>query len=69
MVSNNIEEVVSIIVCTKFSNRHEGFFKLRGRELLYAISVSSMFKVHKIENFFGSYFEFCVFSLLVMLKY
>ncbi len=26
-------------------------------------------KVHKIENFFGSDFEFCVVSLLVMLKY
>ncbi len=26
-------------------------------------------KVHKIENFFGSDFEFCVIPLLVMLKY
>jgi hypothetical protein len=26
-------------------------------------------KVYKIENFFGSDFEFCVISLLVMLKY
>jgi hypothetical protein len=26
-------------------------------------------KVHKIENCFGSDFEFCVISLLVMLKY
>jgi hypothetical protein len=26
-------------------------------------------KVHKIENFFGSEFEFCTFSLLVLLKY
>ncbi len=26
-------------------------------------------KVHKIENFFYSDFEFCVISLLVMLKY
>ncbi len=26
-------------------------------------------KVHKIENFFDSDFEFCVISLLVMLKY
>jgi hypothetical protein len=26
-------------------------------------------KVHKIENFFGSDFEFSVISLLVMLKY
>ncbi len=25
-------------------------------------------KVHKIENFFGSDFEFCVISMLVMLK-
>ncbi len=29
----------------------------------------SSLKVHKIENFFGSDFEFCVISLLVMLKY
>ncbi len=29
----------------------------------------SCLKVHKIENFFGSDFEFCVISLLVMLKY
>jgi hypothetical protein len=26
-------------------------------------------KVHKIENFFGSDFEFCTISLLVLLKY
>jgi hypothetical protein len=26
-------------------------------------------KVHKIENFFGSDFGFCIISLLVMLKY
>ena len=26
-------------------------------------------KVHKIKNLFGSDFEFCVISLLVMLKY
>ncbi len=26
-------------------------------------------KVHKIENFFGSDFEYSVISLLVMLKY
>jgi hypothetical protein len=26
-------------------------------------------KVHKIENFFGSNFEFCTISLLVLLKY
>jgi hypothetical protein len=30
---------------------------------------ASLLKVHKIENFFGSDFEFCVISLLVMLKY
>jgi hypothetical protein len=28
-----------------------------------------LLKLHKIENFFGSDFEFCVISLLVMLKY
>ena len=26
-------------------------------------------KVHKIKNFFGSDFEFCTISLLVLLKY
>jgi hypothetical protein len=26
-------------------------------------------KVHKIENFVGSEFEFCTISLLIMLKY
>jgi hypothetical protein len=26
-------------------------------------------KVHKNENFFGSYFEFCTISLLVMFNY
>ncbi len=30
---------------------------------------SAPLKVYKIENFFGSDFEFCVISLLVMLKY
>ncbi len=35
-------------------------YRQRGRIIL---------KVHKIENFFGSEFEFCVISLLVMLKY
>ncbi len=31
--------------------------------------VENSLKVDKIENFFGSDFEFCVISLLVMLKY
>ncbi len=31
--------------------------------------INSRLKVHKIENFFGSDFEFWVISLLVMLKY
>ncbi len=31
--------------------------------------VFSILKVHKIENFFGSKFEFCTISLLVLLKY
>ncbi len=30
---------------------------------------TSFLKVHKIENFLGSEFEFCVISMLVMLKY
>jgi hypothetical protein len=35
---------------------------------LPTLCVASL-KVHKIENFFGSDFEFCVISLLVLLKY
>ncbi len=33
------------------------------------ITFSSNLKVHKIENFFGSEFEFYTISFLVMLKY
>ncbi len=33
------------------------------------LSVFFPLKVHKIENFFGSEFEFCTISLLVLLKY
>ncbi len=29
----------------------------------------SILQVHKIENFFGSEFEFCTISLSVLLKY
>ncbi len=37
---------------------------------LYKLLLSeSRLKVHKIENFFGSEFEFYTISLLVMLKY
>jgi hypothetical protein len=32
-------------------------------------TVLKTLKVHKIENFFGSDFEFCTISLLVLLKY
>ncbi len=32
-------------------------------------SIALKVHVHKVENFFGSDFEFCVISLLVMLKY
>ncbi len=31
--------------------------------------VGEYLKVHKIENFFGSDFEFCTISLLLLLKY
>ncbi len=34
-----------------------------------ARQVGRQLKVHKSENFFGSDFEFCTISLLVMLKY
>jgi len=32
------------------------------------MSVWGVLKVHKNENFFGSDFEFCTISLIVMLK-
>ncbi len=41
-------------------------------ELQYDLNVlllRSDLKVQKIENFFGSDFEFCTISLLVLLKY
>jgi hypothetical protein len=34
-----------------------------------ALAEFAPLKVHKIENFFGSEFEFYTISLLVMLKY
>ncbi len=36
---------------------------------MHILDINSNLKVHKIENFFGSDFEFCVISLLFMLKY
>ncbi len=35
----------------------------------FSTEISQPLNVHKIENFFGSDLEFCVISLLVMLKY
>ncbi len=49
--------------------RGEGCLKWGGGgSLMSAVSVTTL-KVHKIENFFGSEFEFYTISLLVMLKY
>ena len=39
-------------------------FNIKGRK-----SNKAVLKVHKNENFFGSDFEFCTISLLLMLKY
>jgi hypothetical protein len=36
---------------------------------MYSVAEQIYLKVHKIENFFGSEFEFYTISLLVMLKY
>jgi hypothetical protein len=38
------------------------------KELVRALSIRISLKVHKIANFFGSDFEFCTFSLLVLLS-
>jgi hypothetical protein len=35
----------------------------------FILVIVTTLKVHKIENFFGSKFEFYTISLLVMLKY
>jgi hypothetical protein len=43
-------------------------FSLTDEKLMH-LAFTRTLKVHKIENFFGSDFEFCVISLLVMLKY
>jgi hypothetical protein len=48
-----------------FLNRGGGFIK----GILRGFRSTKSLKVHKIENFFCSDFEFCVISLLVMLKY
>ncbi len=42
--------------------------KMRGKEKSHYKKLH-LLKVHKIENFFGSEFEFYTISLLVMLKY
>ncbi len=41
----------------------------RNNKLIVFADEKSTLKVHKIENFFGSDFEFCVILLLVMLNY
>jgi hypothetical protein len=35
----------------------------------FSFQINKSLKVHKIEHFFGSDFDFCVISFLVMLKY
>ena len=42
-----------------FLNRGGGFIK----GILRGVRCTKLLKVHKIENFFGSDFEFCVISL------
>jgi hypothetical protein len=42
---------------------------VREREINAASFIVFILKGYKIENFFGSDFEICVISLLVMLKY
>jgi hypothetical protein len=39
------------------------------REIFFLHILSTLLKVHKIENFFDSDFGICVISLLVMTKY
>jgi hypothetical protein len=43
--------------------------RLLYRKLIHRIILNSYLKVHKIENLFGSEFEFCTISLLVVPKY
>jgi hypothetical protein len=42
---------------------------LQRKVKIFVLVLEFTLKVHKIENFFGSDFKFCVISLLVMLKY
>jgi hypothetical protein len=52
---------VTLLKCFRFADPI--VFVICGPELFVDL------KVHKIENFFGSEFEFYTISLLVMLKY
>ncbi len=51
--------------------RHSGILRAVDEAVLMLNTVhrKKNLKVHKIENFFGSDFEFCVISLFFMLKY
>ncbi len=48
---------------------HQQKIRARPAQVQKIQVVSMKLKVHKIENFFGSEFEFYTISLLVMLKY
>ncbi len=51
------------------SKVNQGLYHNSSRIHRSLTGVKAILKVHKIENFFGFDFEFCVISLLVMLKY
>jgi hypothetical protein len=48
---------------------YQNLLSLHANPFSPAAPVAGMLKVHKIENFFGSDFEFCSISSLVLLKY
>ncbi len=53
----------------KIKNFNKTFRGSFGAAKFLTHMLSLILKVHKIENFFGSEFEFYTISLLVMLKY
>ncbi len=65
IVKTVIKKLVDEVIRFTFVNRIANSDLAVATTFLCDISL----KVHKIENFYGFNFEFCVISLLVMLKY
>jgi hypothetical protein len=66
---NHLNEEITPLLPTGIGERFIQTISNLGHAALLRRRELPPLKVHKIENFFGSDFEFCVISLLVMLKY